>query len=181
VLSRTRPAISSIQPLYNQPLPPSSCLTWRLHPPYYQCVTHTSRRHGGVPSPAPKSSLCSPCRRLPRPGRGGKSIPFIRLQPLCALFVAPVLCFQQLAASFHKTPGVGVSPQSSPLESATSSLFFRAQLQQAFSKVAFRSASVPSVSLWQSNSLALFPQLLYFHLHPIYRNGRSMKGRPQRA
>src|SRR5229473_2691671 len=30
------------------------------------------------------------------------------LQPLCSLFAAPVLCFQQLAASFSKTPGVGV-------------------------------------------------------------------------
>ncbi len=33
---------------------------------------------------------------------------FNRLQPLCASSVAPVLCFQQLAASFPKTPGVGV-------------------------------------------------------------------------
>jgi len=30
------------------------------------------------------------------------------LQPLGALFAAPVRCFQQLAASFPKTPGVGV-------------------------------------------------------------------------
>jgi len=30
------------------------------------------------------------------------------LQPLCALFTAPALSFQQLAASFCKTPGVGV-------------------------------------------------------------------------
>ena len=30
------------------------------------------------------------------------------LQPLCALFATPGLCFQQLAASFCKTPGVGV-------------------------------------------------------------------------
>src|SRR5216683_3206174 len=30
------------------------------------------------------------------------------LQPLCALFTAPALSFQQLAASFPKTPGVGV-------------------------------------------------------------------------
>ena len=30
------------------------------------------------------------------------------LQPLWALFAAPVLCFQQLAASFCKTPGMGV-------------------------------------------------------------------------
>ena len=31
-----------------------------------------------------------------------------RLEPLCFLFPTPVLCFQQLAASFLKTPGVGV-------------------------------------------------------------------------
>ncbi len=31
------------------------------------------------------------------------------LSPLCALFAAPFLCFQSLAASFAKTPGVGGS------------------------------------------------------------------------
>ena len=31
-----------------------------------------------------------------------------RLEPLYFLFPAPILCFQQLAASFPKTPGVGV-------------------------------------------------------------------------
>src|SRR6266852_3031177 len=36
------------------------------------------------------------------------SRPFNRLQPLCASFPTPVLCFQSLAASFPKTPGVGV-------------------------------------------------------------------------
>ena len=34
--------------------------------------------------------------------------PFNRLEPLSLLFPTPVLCFQQLAASFRKTPGVGV-------------------------------------------------------------------------
>ena len=34
--------------------------------------------------------------------------PFNLLQPLASLFAAPVLCFQQLAASFAKTPGWGV-------------------------------------------------------------------------
>ena len=37
-----------------------------------------------------------------------KSRPFNLLRPLPSLFVAPVLCFQQLAASFGKTPGWGV-------------------------------------------------------------------------
>ena len=36
------------------------------------------------------------------------SRPFNRLQPLCSLLPAPVLCFQSFAASFPKTPGVGV-------------------------------------------------------------------------
>src|SRR5467141_2129711 len=35
------------------------------------------------------------------------SRPFNLLQPLCSLFSTPVLCFQSLAASFCKTPGVG--------------------------------------------------------------------------
>jgi len=38
-----------------------------------------------------------------------KSRLFNLLQPLPSLFPALVLCFQQLAASFSKTPGVGVS------------------------------------------------------------------------
>jgi hypothetical protein len=33
---------------------------------------------------------------------------FNSLQPLSLAFPTPVLCFQQLAASFRKTPGVGV-------------------------------------------------------------------------
>ena len=41
-----------------------------------------------------------------------KSRPFNLLQPLGSLFPTPALCFQQLAASFPKTPGVGVSPNS---------------------------------------------------------------------
>ncbi len=83
MLSRTSPAISSIQPLCNQPLPLSSCLTWRLHPPYYQCVPHTSRRHGGIPSSAPKSSLCSPCLC-------GKSIALSCTDTQKSLFVSPL-------------------------------------------------------------------------------------------
>jgi hypothetical protein len=49
-------------------------------------------------------------RNLSYPSRRStpNSRPVNRLQPLCSPFVAPVLCFQQLAASFPKTPGVGV-------------------------------------------------------------------------
>src|SRR5467141_983710 len=42
------------------------------------------------------------------------SRPFNLLQPLCSLFSTPVLCFQQLAASFPKTPGWGVPITSAP-------------------------------------------------------------------
>ena len=40
--------------------------------------------------------------------RAGPKLRFFNiLQPLGSLFAAPVLCFQHLAASFPKTPGVG--------------------------------------------------------------------------
>ncbi len=49
-------------------------------------------------------------RNLSYPSRRSSpnSRPVNRLQPLCPSSVAPVLCFQRLAASFPKTPGVGV-------------------------------------------------------------------------
>jgi hypothetical protein len=50
-----------------------------------------------------RSNLSYPSRRS-----SPKSRPFNLLQPLHSLFTAPVVCFQQLAASFSKTPGVGV-------------------------------------------------------------------------
>ena len=40
-----------------------------------------------------------------------KSFPSMRLLPLCRSFRAPRLCFQQLTASFCKTPGIGVYPR----------------------------------------------------------------------
>src|SRR6266446_1654128 len=46
-------------------------------------------------------------RHLDHPPRR-KSFPCILLQPLCALFSSAALSFQSLAASFPKTPGVGV-------------------------------------------------------------------------
>src|SRR5260370_17452442 len=39
------------------------------------------------------------------------------------LFRTPAFCFQQLPASFSKTPGVGVPSRIASLESASSSLF----------------------------------------------------------
>src|ERR1700730_3778269 len=46
-------------------------------------------------------------------------------QPLGSPFPTPVLCFQQLAASFCRTPGVGAPRKNRPVESATYSLFSR--------------------------------------------------------
>src|SRR5712664_3663074 len=54
------------------------------------------------------------------------SRPINLLQPLCRPQKSQLLWNQANPASFCKTPGVGVPPQTSPLESATSSLFFRA-------------------------------------------------------
>ena len=51
----------------------------------------------------PRTNLSYPSRHSSSNPR-----PVNLLQPLCSLFAAPVLCFQQLAASFSKTPGVGV-------------------------------------------------------------------------
>src|SRR5712691_3366438 len=52
-------------------------------------------------------------RNLSYPSRRSSpnSRPFNLLQPLSPLSAAPLLCFQQLAASFPKTPGVGVPPR----------------------------------------------------------------------
>jgi hypothetical protein len=47
---------------------------------------------------------------LPHPPRQSNSFAPMRLQPLSSLFASPSLCFQQLAASFRKTPGVGGTP-----------------------------------------------------------------------
>jgi hypothetical protein len=64
-------------------------------------------------------------RHLDHPPRS-KSFPCILLQPLCALFSSAALSFQSLAASFRKTPGVGVPVNIHPFLSTTSRLFFGA-------------------------------------------------------
>ena len=50
---------------------------------------------------------------LPHPPNQANSFAPALLQPLSSLFAAPLLCFQQLAASFRKTPGVGVRARKS--------------------------------------------------------------------
>ncbi len=62
---------------------------------------------------------------------------------LCALFSPPVVCFQQLADSFCKTPGVGGTPKNSPLESATSRLFLALSAECE----GFRTLEAPSLQL----------------------------------
>src|SRR4029077_20824917 len=49
-------------------------------------------------------------RQIPllHPPRQSNSFAPMLLQPLSSLIASPSLCFQQLAASFRKTPGVGV-------------------------------------------------------------------------
>src|SRR5713226_2942202 len=63
-----------------------------------------------------RTNLAYPSRRSSLNPR-----PVNLLQPLCSLLLTPILCFQQLAASFSKTPGVGglsasVHPRTSNLE-----------------------------------------------------------------
>jgi hypothetical protein len=90
---------------------------------YFHALTHSFSRNpflftsiqnlgdvGPKSQKPPRFSLRPQCRRLPRPCRGGKFILFTHLPPLCPLFPPPVLCFQQLAASFLKTPWVGGGP-----------------------------------------------------------------------
>ncbi len=91
-------------------------LTHSLWRKSFPCHSNANTRDGGV-TVAPVSELAlsgSQCRRLPRPGRGGKSLPFKRLPPLCrlfALFSAFVsFVFNGLRPLFSKHPGGGVAP-----------------------------------------------------------------------
>jgi hypothetical protein len=61
-------------------------------------------------APVPAHIAKLPHRRLLCSSRcsGSNSLPVNLLRPLFPCSVAPVLCFQQLAASFPKTPGWGV-------------------------------------------------------------------------
>jgi hypothetical protein len=115
---------------------------------------------------------------------------------LCALFSSPVVCFQQLAASFCKTPGVGVpicyaggctGAQKylfvSPLfATLTHSLSRKSFPCHSYANTRDGSAAVAPVSASTSPCLrrspnfnrplfsysyeSLFPQVLYFDNHP---------------
>src|SRR5713101_2772924 len=71
-----------------------------LHLQVYYCQTFRPATGLRV---SPRRNLSYPFRRS---SLNSRSVNL--LQPLCSSSVAPVLCFQQLAASFPKTPGVGV-------------------------------------------------------------------------
>jgi hypothetical protein len=78
--------------------------------------------------------------------------PFISLTcglfiSLCALFRTPILCFQSLADSFAKTPGVGtLAPLNILCASAANSVFARPLFSYSYE--------------------LLFPQVLSFDNHP---------------
>jgi hypothetical protein len=75
---------------------PLSCNPFRMH-------TYKNTGGGGVA--AKLRALLRFC---------SKSITFKRLQPLCPLSPTPILCFQQLRASFCKTPGWGLPNTPAP-------------------------------------------------------------------
>jgi hypothetical protein len=60
-----------------------------------------------VPSRRPR---CSHSQFPPYNPEAFNTFPFNFLPPLCPLLATPILCFQSLTASFHKTPGVGYPP-----------------------------------------------------------------------
>jgi len=90
------------------------------------------------------------------------------LKSLASLFAPRILCFQRLAASFAKIPGVGVPPRLSLVvyperrsrgELNFCSLVFSRTYESLFA--AHRSAS-PAFSY---SYKSLFPQLLSFHIY----------------
>jgi len=127
------------------------------------------------------------CRSTPNSRR------FNRLQPLYALFPTPVLCFQQLAASFPKTPGWGgtlrhlsdlcVSLPCLPRASRGASKVFRPRrsLCCAFSRLRarnpFASYHIPANPAISSNYALFCATALRYPLcfqelpHSFYRHG----------
>ncbi len=94
----------------------------RLH---FHAIRHSlAQRCSGIPSVL-NTLLSRHYLVYPSPRYTLNPRRFNLLQPLCSLFSAAIFCFQQLAASFAKTPGVGVSPQNSSLKSGTYRLFFK--------------------------------------------------------
>jgi hypothetical protein len=87
------------------------CATAIHYPSQYQQLPHSSCHHGGVPVQLQIVSVLSvPLWQIHSFHRLGAS-----LSSLCALFRTCFLCFQSFAASFQKTPGVGVPKISSSL------------------------------------------------------------------
>ena len=84
------------------------------------------------------------------------------LNSLALLFALPLVCFQSLAASFSKTPGVGhaspLASHRSQVASATSLLF---STTSELPPPNHRFASPTSSNTYKS----LFSQILSFHIH----------------
>jgi hypothetical protein len=95
---------------------PVICTTWRQYLSCSQQLPHTSRRHGGcTPPPFPtfRRSDLQTCQLFC----------LQRLSASLPSFANLALCFQWFAASFCKTPGVGVCPQPRHLKSTRCRLF----------------------------------------------------------
>jgi len=81
------------------------CATALADPSYFQWLPHSFYRHGGVPlHHSRRQSFRLPARQRFCLQEFGAS-----LSSLCTLSCTRFLYFQWLAASFPKTPGVGVS------------------------------------------------------------------------
>ncbi len=138
---------------------------------------HTYKNTGG-------GGVAAKLRALPR--FCGKSITFRRLQPLCPLSPTSILSFQQLRASFCKTPGWGGGTAAPPLRSSfprhmrhvaplspvpsVDCAYFPSPrgcaTPHAF-QISLRSRRIQLPRpLFSYSYELLFPQPLFFHNHP---------------
>src|SRR6266478_4366201 len=100
------------------------------------------------------------------------SRPFNLLQPLCRRQKSQLLWNQANPASFCKTPGVGVPPQTSPLESSTSSLFFRAPVATQLTPQLTPMLLITSVQTQH------FHAITHFHPEPNPRRAFAQRRQP---
>src|SRR5258707_618345 len=117
--------ITSLQPQQLHAITHSFAQRRAAIPPILNSFHTLSVATGVVPLLPPCSGLRILCVALfPAVARSVFSATCSLFFSLCSLFANPTLCFQSLADSFSKTPGVGVGSQSRHLESTTSRLFF---------------------------------------------------------
>jgi hypothetical protein len=104
--------ITSLQPQQFHAITHSFAQRRAAIPPIFNSFRTLSIVTGVYPSATPVLLAPRPlCRAFPSPRvlKPANSRVCIGLPPLCTLSCTRFLCFQQLAASFPKTPGVGVS------------------------------------------------------------------------